>query len=283
MSYKLTILSLGAGVQSSVLFLMGCKGMIHFDVAIFADTGWETQATYKHLVWLTEIGKVSGKEIIKVAAGDVRNGRFVPKYRGTYPLIPAYTTNDKGILRCLSRWCTYHHKLRPIEIAIRQLLGVKPKKSIPVGAAEKIMGFSLDEITRIDRMILSHMNKKVTPRFPLAELGMTRADCKKWLWDNYHLIVPKSACVGCPYRTNEDWLEVKTDVEDFNSAIEYDHLIRNAVPRSKNGCFLHPTRRPLEEVNFVIRERPSKWDSGLGLYKQSKHLLFLRNVEHMNK
>ena len=37
----------------------------------------------------------------------------------------------------------------------------------------------------------------VTNRYPLRELGLTRADCATWLWDNYQIVVPKSACIGC--------------------------------------------------------------------------------------
>ncbi|MBF9664240.1 hypothetical protein IAI33_11380, partial [Streptococcus pseudopneumoniae] len=47
----LTILSLGAGVQSSTLALMAAAGEITPmpDIAIFADTGWESAVVYKWL------------------------------------------------------------------------------------------------------------------------------------------------------------------------------------------------------------------------------------------
>ena len=44
------ILSLGAGVQSTALLLMMIHGEIpKADAVIFADTGWEPAAVYKHL------------------------------------------------------------------------------------------------------------------------------------------------------------------------------------------------------------------------------------------
>ena len=44
------ILSLGAGVQSTTLLLMAHYGDIApFDHVIFADTGWEREATYENL------------------------------------------------------------------------------------------------------------------------------------------------------------------------------------------------------------------------------------------
>ena len=41
-------------MQSSVMALMAADGLIKPmpDYAVFADTGWEPQAVYKHLDWL---------------------------------------------------------------------------------------------------------------------------------------------------------------------------------------------------------------------------------------
>lgn len=47
------VLSLGAGVQSSVLLLMSARGLLpRLDAAVFADTKWEPRAVYEHLGWL---------------------------------------------------------------------------------------------------------------------------------------------------------------------------------------------------------------------------------------
>ncbi|MCZ2341344.1 MAG: hypothetical protein LC104_06050 [Bacteroidales bacterium] len=43
------VLNLGAGVQSSALYLLAREGRIPCDVAIFADTGEEPAAVYQHL------------------------------------------------------------------------------------------------------------------------------------------------------------------------------------------------------------------------------------------
>ena len=51
---NLRVLSLGAGVQSTVMALMTMTGEIKDkpDCAIFADTGAEPKNVYKHLEWL---------------------------------------------------------------------------------------------------------------------------------------------------------------------------------------------------------------------------------------
>src|SRR6056300_399255 len=50
----MTILSLGAGVQSSTMALMAEEGAFGKkpDAAIFADTGWEPKPVIEHLNWL---------------------------------------------------------------------------------------------------------------------------------------------------------------------------------------------------------------------------------------
>ena len=52
----LTILSLGGGVQSSVMALMAGEGAFDRvpDSAIFADTRWEPPSVYEHIEWLKD-------------------------------------------------------------------------------------------------------------------------------------------------------------------------------------------------------------------------------------
>ena len=51
------VISLGAGVQSTTLYLMASQGLITPTpvAAIFADTGWEPPAVYAHLSRLSAI------------------------------------------------------------------------------------------------------------------------------------------------------------------------------------------------------------------------------------
>ena len=49
----MSIISLGAGVQSTAMALLAHhKEIKPPDYAVFADTGWEPQAVYDHLDWL---------------------------------------------------------------------------------------------------------------------------------------------------------------------------------------------------------------------------------------
>ena len=84
MTSKLTVISLGAGVQSSVMALMAAKGEITPmpDYAIFADTMAEPKAVYDWLDWLEEQLPFP---VIRVSKGnlyeDIMDGtkRFIPR------------------------------------------------------------------------------------------------------------------------------------------------------------------------------------------------------------
>ena len=70
-------LSLGAGVQSSVLALLLSQsdsrllelGYPKPDVAVFADTGWEPDYVYDHLEWLE--GQLD-YPLVRVSSGNIR-------------------------------------------------------------------------------------------------------------------------------------------------------------------------------------------------------------------
>jgi hypothetical protein len=59
----LHILNLGAGIQSTTLYLMSLKGeesefVPRFDYAVFADTQEEPASVYRHLDWLRSLGGI---------------------------------------------------------------------------------------------------------------------------------------------------------------------------------------------------------------------------------
>ena len=70
----LRVISLGAGVQSSTLLLMALRGEFDDapDCAIFADTQWESKATYRHLEFLEREAARCSFPIFRVTAGDIR-------------------------------------------------------------------------------------------------------------------------------------------------------------------------------------------------------------------
>ena len=68
----------------------------------------------------------------------------------------------------------------------------------------------------------------VTNRYPLRELGMTRSECERWLWDHYQVVAPKSACIGCPFHDDRYWLDLQQrSPEEFEDACRFDETIRH--------------------------------------------------------
>lgn len=254
LSYKLRILSLGAGVQSSTLYLMAEKGEIPpFHCAIFADTGWESAGTYAHLEWLQSIGKCPiivvrrDMTILEHSMGaDTR--RKNANMCGLQ--MPVYIILENGKHAIGRRECTYDFKIDPIRKETRRLLGIKPRQRAPQGAVEQCIGISLDEARR---MKISR-DRMTTLSYPLVDMRMTRLDCEKWLARNYGgLVVPKSSCIGCPFHSNNEWRQVKSDPMAWAQAVLLDNRIRS-VSGFRGELYLHRSCKPLEEVDLRTAE-----------------------------
>lgn len=72
----------GAGVQSSAVLLLACEGVIpRFDVALFADTGWEPRAVYANLARLRAHAEKFGIPVRTVSAGNIRHDALDPAHR----------------------------------------------------------------------------------------------------------------------------------------------------------------------------------------------------------
>lgn len=257
-------LSLGAGVQSTVLALMAARGEHDLpkpDVAIFADTGWEPPSVYEHLDWLEsqlnyEVVRVQASDIPGNGSGSIRENILAgtnPNGRD-YLGIPAFLTNADGSHAMASRQCTSKYKIDPINYHLRQRIGAEPGRRAPKDKHVEIwMGISVDEIYRQK----PSREEWATNRYPLIELGFSRAQLQDWFKRNYpDRYLPRSACVGCPYKSDAEWkwLQVN-DPASFNDAVFIDRALRdipvvkNAITR-KGAAYLHRSRTPLSDVNF---------------------------------
>ena len=260
-------LSLGAGVQSSVLALLLSRedprlaelGYPKPNIAIFADTGWEPDYVYRHLDWLeTQLEY----PLIRVSEGDIKTnlkkGRTVSGHR--FIDVPFFTVNrnkKKGMLR---RQCTNHYKIRPIYRRIRQLAGGRRGRPFPKNThAEMWIGISRDEVTRMK----PSREPWVIHRWPLVEIGMTRQDCFEWFASEYpDRRLPRSACVICPYRSDKHWLELKqSEPDSYAEAVNFDRWLRRSTKNPvrtllNDRPYLHAARRPLESVIAKLETPP---------------------------
>lgn len=253
------ILNLGAGVQSTALYLLSREpdAKVRFDLAIFADTGEEPAAVTRHLEHLQSLGD----PVIWVrSAGrlgdDLINGRISTGQR--FVSIPCFTKSAEGKVGMVRRQCTAEYKIEVVNRAIRrELLGLKPRQRIPKDVViHQYFGISTDEAARAERAKKRFAGIKHTvPHWPLIEMGWSRKDCLAYLKGKLPHETPKSSCVFCPYRTNQSWAALKaTDPDGWKRAVEIDTALRDKNSLCTRGfrqeLFVHRTCVPLEMVDF---------------------------------
>ena len=115
-SHSLTVISLGGGVQSSVMALMASEGEFGKvpDCAIFADTHWEPPTIYTHMDWLSS-NLSFPLHVVDNGRSLREDARALVNHSGNSSFIdlPLYLKgldgHGDGIGR---RQCTEHYKIR---------------------------------------------------------------------------------------------------------------------------------------------------------------------------
>ena len=229
------IISFGAGVQSTTLALLAHHRVIEPpDYAVFADTGWEPSAVYKHLDWLESYLNFP---VVRVDAGNLKDKMLKDK---RFRPIPLFTSN-KGMGK---RQCTFDFKIRPVQ----KFCKPHSSKGNPVTLQ---MGISTDEWARMKPSRVQYIEHT----WPLIDdLDMSRKDCMAWLEKKGYKVPPKSACLGCPYHNDEQWREIKNKwPEEFEETCQVDEALRNC-PTYEGELYLHRSLKPLRDVDFRTME-----------------------------
>ena len=258
-------LSLGAGVQSSTIALMAKHGEITPmpDAAIFADTQAEPASVYKWLDWLEPQLPFP---VIRVTRGDMTQESLLIKQRkdGTgcwsKSLIPAFIQNQNGTRGIMGRQCTYSYKVEQLERAAR--LHGKVKRGQKNVTVTQWIGISWDEIQRIKPSRVAWSQH----RWPLVELRMGRRDCLKWMESHGYPKPPRSACVYCPFQSDNEWRRLRDhEPEEFQRAIRFEkdlQAVKAKTERKRGVPFLHPSCVPLDQVDLstdIERGQLSLW------------------------
>ena len=257
----LTVLSLGAGVQSSVMALMADRGEFDRvpDAAIFADTGAEPESVYEHLDWLE--AQLSFP-VHRVNAGSSLTADVVAGLNSTgqgFVTIPAYLHRGNK-WSASKRQCTREYKLEPIRREVRRLCGVGHKQRMPAkGYVEMWIGISTDEITRMK----PPRDKWSEGRWPLIEIGMSRQDCKDWFAERYpDRMLHRSACTFCPYHSEAEWQAMRDeDPASWEEACLVDESLRTPqmIELMNGELYLRRRREPLRAATFAADD-PAELD-----------------------
>ena len=243
----LKILSLGAGVQSTTLALMAARGDIAPpDCAIFADTQWEPAAVYRHLDWL--VGQLPFP-VYRVTSGNIRSDIIAGQTTrmGRFSAVPWFLRMPDGKAGMGRRQCTAHYKLEPIRREVRRLLGVGPRQYVRPGAVEMWIGISSDEAHRAK----PSRRRYIVNVHPFLDMRVSRGRCLSWLAERQYPRPPKSACVCCPFHSDDQWDELTPD--ERADANMVDGLLRDggSARGIRGQQFMHRSLKPLADIDFA--------------------------------
>ncbi len=260
MKKPLRILSLGAGVQSTTLLHMMIAGEIEAaDHVIFADTGWEPESVYAHLAKLEALMEKHKINFHKVSAGNLRiDALRTDKRSATMPLYMLNQDGSKGMVR---RQCTSEYKIAPLLKKQRELVGLAKGARSKEHLATTIIGISWDETQRMRDAAFSWLRNE----YPLVDRKITRQMCLDWCAEHGLELPPRSACIGCPFKSDNEWRLLRdTMPAEWEDAVKFDYELRVAV-KTRGALtsvpYLHKSTVPLDMVD--LRTAKEKGQDGL--------------------
>ena len=279
------VLSLGLGVQSTALYYMSSMGELpRCDYAIFADLGKEKKKTIQYLKFLqTWAKKNNGIPIIVIRKKNLyRDLLHSENSTGErFSSIPAFTKNEDGSIGMLRRQCTGEYKIKQVDKAILEILGLKTLRGQKI---EVWKGISLEEIERLSIPdtdwkihVYPFCNYRITKKdTSVMDFGVmrTRNDIINWYGSHELPIPPKSSCVFCPYQSNAAWYDMKiNEPSDFKAAVRIDAVIRDSTKKGVlSQAFLHRSCKPLDEIIFSEgASRSVAWR----MFRQLSYLIIL--------
>lgn len=256
--YPLRVLSLGAGVQSTTLLLMAIHGEIPKpDHVIFADVGWEPDNVYEHLNYLERLMAQAEIPFHKVSEGNIRRDALNPQ-GNRFASMPFFVKNEKDKMGMVRRQCTSEYKIKPLLKKQRELAGLVPKQRSKEHLITTLIGISLDESQRMRDAAFPWIRNE----YPLIDLGMTRQDCLDWCEAHGYKRPPRSACIGCPFKSQDEWRLLKAQPKEWADAVEFDNALRTTdrlVERFDGKVYLHRSGVPLSEVDLRTDDEKGIW------------------------
>jgi hypothetical protein len=283
MSEPIHIISLGAGVQSSVMALMAARGEITPmpTAAIFADTQDEPASVYRWLDWLEKqlpfpVYRVTVGKISEFAVKEKINQKTGKPYYSN--CIPAFIKGASEVEGRVGRYCTRDFKVIPIIRQVKRLAKAEiaawrrernenkrtarilggafsgaSTPRIPAPVIVQWIGISLDEVSRMK----PSRDAFIVHRWPMVDLRMKRHDCLAWMEKNGFPKPPRSACKFCPFKSNHEWRKLRDEEPDeFRQAVEFEARLQVfhgsivSPGKIKGIPFLHRSLRPLSEVDL---------------------------------
>ena len=258
------ILSCGAGMQSSALHLMSCENALAkirgeppvwpqvpiYDISIFCDLGFEPPWVKKQVEFLANAGHSCGVPLVILDSPLYTD--FMENFGERRTIsIPWWTIKEDGHKSKMPRNCTIDYKVELISKYVRwELLGYKKGQRLreeDKKAHEMHMGFSAEE----SRRCKESPNPMFVNKFPLVEMGLTRADNFAYIKDVWGLETKASACSFCPFHKNYFFkFPRENEPEQYAQVVGVDELLRdkNPKPPMDSDLFISRSRKRLMDL-----------------------------------
>lgn len=238
-------ISYGAGVQSTALLVLAARKEIDFPVAIFANTGDDSEHPAS-IAYVRDVAipyaQAHGIDLIEIqrhtknGAVETLYGRLMSPSRSIGIPVRMNTSGAPG-----NRNCTLDFKIRPIAKELKRLGATKGDPAIVA------LGISVDEYQRM-RSDSGIPHELLT--YPLIDLRMDRSACME-LIEREGLPVPgKSSCWFCPYHSISNWRKQLRDEPDLfeRSAQLEETLNERRATLGKDPVWLTSRLVPLREA-----------------------------------
>ena len=255
----LKILSCGAGMQSTALALMSCENKSHgnvypevpiYDRIVFCDLGHEPDWVYDQVKFIQNACEAF--EIpLKVLETHLYED-YIEKF-GTQRVasIPFWSVDENGKKGKMRRQCTIDKKIIAIQKYIRyEVLGYRFREKCRKedrGKHEMHIGISSEEAHRV----FESQNPMFVTKFPLIEMGLTRADNYKYILEKWGLETKASACSYCPFHRNYFFEYIKEHCpECYKAVVQLDNVLDERQPGSqiRSKVYISRSRKRITEL-----------------------------------
>ena len=241
-------------MQSTAIALMSCENAKKsvsrwphvpiYDCMIFCDLGLEPPWVANQVDFVRKAAEQAGIGFIILDSPLYRD--FCDNFgvRRTISL-PWWTLDQSGKKSMMPRYCTIDYKVTVIAKYVKhQLLGYQKyarMKEEDKKAHELHIGFSKEESRRCKQS----SNPLFVNRFPLVEMGYTRADSYVYCKNVWGLETMASSCAFCPFHTNQFYAYLKEQFPDcYAKILEIDRLLEQKTPKP-----------PMESELFISKSR----------------------------
>ena len=223
----LRTVSYGGGVQSTALLVLAAQREIDFDVFMFANVGHDSEMPHT-IDYVENVAKpyaeAHGIELAELCRIPTRGwsagkpetlyGRLTREGSRSLPIPVRMSNGAPG-----TRSCTADFKIRVVE---REL---KRRGASVEHPATVALGISVDEIQRAKPGVDPRSPVQIRT-YPLLDLGLHRADCKRIIAEAGLPVPEKSACYFCPFHDKEAWRKLKREHPDlFTKSCDLETLL----------------------------------------------------------